>query len=187
MGPSHRPRSETKDAYPTLASSKMPQVCGSVNSAPKPARAWPTDSFFFSASMGWAGSCTSAQISPQASTPQPPSTQKPMRHELASISQASGVPVSSRPMPPTLMARPEMAAKRCAGMCRAMNTVHTRKAGAQPMPISTWPATSMPKLVDSADTAAPAIATGKAVSTVRRTPCRSMPMPMNSCMLPKAK
>ena len=74
----------------------------------------------------------------------PPSTQKPMRQDEASISQASGVPVSSMPMPPRPSVMPEMAAKRFAGMLRAMNTVQTRKAGAQPTPISTWPATSMP-------------------------------------------
>jgi hypothetical protein len=82
---------------------------------------------------------------------------------------------------------PETEAKRAAGKCRAMNTVHTRKAGAQPMPISTWPVISSGKLVASADSSAPAIASGKAVSTVRRTPWRSMPMPMKSCMAPKAK
>jgi hypothetical protein len=38
---------------------------------------------------------------------------------------------------------PETVAKRAAGKCRAMNTVHTRKAGAQPTPISACPATSM--------------------------------------------
>ena len=65
--------------------------------------------------------------------------------------------------------------------------VHTRNAGALPMPISTWPATSIGKPVASADTAAPRAISGEAVSTVRRSPCRSMPMPMNSCRPPKAK
>ena len=110
-----------------------------------------------------------------------------MRQDVASISHASGVPVISMPMPPNPSVMPDTAAKRPGGKCRAMNTVQTRKAGAQPTPISTWPSTSTPKFGASADSAAPAMASGKAVSTVRRTPCRSMPMPMNNCMPPKAK
>ncbi len=66
-----------------------------------------------------------------------------MRHELASTSQASGVPVASSPMPPRLITAPDTAAKRSGGKWCATNTVHTRKAGAQPMPISTWPSSSV--------------------------------------------
>jgi hypothetical protein len=162
----------------------MPSVCGSVNSAPKPRSASAIEP---GRAAAWAGSCTSRQISSQASTPSPASTQKPVRQELACTSQASGVPVNSMPTPPSAITRPETAAKRTGGKWRAMNTVQTRKAGAQPMPISTCPSTSTPKLPARADSAEPAMATGKATSTVRRTPCRSMPMPMNSCMAPKAK
>ena len=38
-----------------------------------------------------------------------------------------------------------------------------------------------------AETAAPTIASGNAASTVRRTPCRSMPIPANNCMPANAK
>ena len=85
-------------------------------------------------------------MSPQAATEQPASTQNPMRHDVASTSQASGVPVASRPTPPRLITAPESAVKRCTGKWRAMKTVQTRNAGAQPTPISTWPNTNTPKL-----------------------------------------
>lgn len=65
--------------------------------------------------------------------------------------------------------------------------VHTRKAGAQPMPISTCPITSHVKLPASADIAAPSTISGVAASTVRLSPCMSMPMPITSCRPPKAK
>ena len=82
---------------------------------------------------------------------------------------------------------PFTAANRAAGNRRAMNTVHTRNAGAQPMPISTCPTSSSVKLGASADSAAPAIVSGNAASTVRRTPCKSMPTPIASCSAPNAK
>ena len=126
----------------------------------------------------------SRSVLPQAHVEQFVSRMLPAAQQA---SQASGVPVSSMPMPPRPSVRPEIAANRSAGKWRAINTVHDRKAGAQPMPISTCPATSIGKVVASADSAEPAMATGNAVSTVRRTPCRSMPMPMNSCIAPNAK
>jgi hypothetical protein len=43
------------------------------------------------------------------------------------------------PTEPMPSVSPLTAAKRSAGKLRAMNTVHTRKAGAQPTPVSTWP------------------------------------------------
>src|SRR5574337_298486 len=165
----------------------MPTVHGRRSSAAKASTACAIDSRGASGARGSGGSCTCHAISPQAATEQPASTKKPMRHDVASTSHASGVPVTSRPMPPTLRIRPETAAKRSGGKWRAMNTVHTRKAAAQPMPISTCPSTSTAYPGASADSSAPAIASGKAVSTVRRTPCRSMPTPMASCSAPNAK
>ena len=123
----------------------------------------------------------------QASADIAPNARKPARHDCCSMSQASGVPVSSRPAEPMPSAVPDTDAKRSPANWRAMNTVHTRNAGAQPMPMSTWPSTSGKKLCDIAATSAPTIASGKAVSTVRRTPYRSMPIPMKSCSAPKAK
>ena len=70
---------------------------------------------------------------------QPASTPKPQRQSLASISQASGVAVASTPMLLRLMIRPEMAVKRCALKWWLMNTVQTKNAGAQPVPISICP------------------------------------------------
>jgi len=57
------------------------------------------------------------------------------------MSQANGVPVSTSPRPPMPMATPDIAAKRCAGKLLAMKSVHTTKAGEQPMPIKAWPST----------------------------------------------
>src|SRR5574340_1040145 len=48
---------------------------------------------------------------------------------------------------------------------RAMNTGHTRTAGAQPRPTSPCPASSSAKFGASADSAAPAIVSGNAAST----------------------
>ena len=70
------------------------------------------------------------------------STPKPQRQWLTSISQASGVAVASTPRPLMLMISPEVAVKRCGAKYLAMNTVHTRKAGAQPVPISICPSSS---------------------------------------------
>ena len=70
------------------------------------------------------------------------STPKPQRQWLTSISQASGVAVASTPRPAMLITSPETGVKRCGAKYLAMNTVHTRKAGAQPVPISTWPSSS---------------------------------------------
>ena len=145
-GPSHKPRSAMNEAYPTLDSSMIPSVCGSKNSAPNLANASRNDSLgkaLTGCSASRAGSCTSRQISSHASAAITPSAAKPMRQEVASISQASGVPVISMPIPPRPRMMPEIAAKRPAGKCREINTVHTRNAGAHPMPIRTWPNTSM--------------------------------------------
>ena len=98
--------------------------------------------FHFAFGAADAGSCTQRQIASHASAEAAASTTNPARHEYACTSQASGVPVTSMPMPPIASTSPETVAKRAAGKCRAMNTVHTRKAGAQPTPISACPATS---------------------------------------------
>ena len=78
----------------------------------------------------------------QASAEPAASTRKPVRQELTSTTQASGVPVSSMPRPPIPSTSPETDANCAAGNWRAMNTVHTRKAGAQPMPISACPSST---------------------------------------------
>lgn len=78
----------------------------------------------------------------QASTQPSASAAKPQRQELASISQASGVAVASTPRLPMLITSPEVAVKRSAAKCRLMNSVHTRNAGAQPVPISSCPSRS---------------------------------------------
>ncbi|MDT4862830.1 hypothetical protein FQZ97_975030 [compost metagenome] len=118
----------------------MPSVCGMANSAPN----WRTASGIDSFCCGTAdaGSCTQRQIASQANADAKASTRKPARHEYACTSHASGVPVASMPRPPMASTMPDTVAKRAAGKCRAMNTVHTRKAGAQPTPISACPATS---------------------------------------------
>ena len=50
--------------------------------------------------------------------------------------------VASTPRLLTLITMPETAVKRAPPKCRLMNTVQTRKAGAQPVPISIWPSIS---------------------------------------------
>ena len=77
----------------------MPAVCGTRSSAPMVATAWRSDSRGAPAAGG--GSCIHSAMAPQDSAAQAASTQKPMRQELTSISQASGVPVTSMPRPPT--------------------------------------------------------------------------------------
>ncbi len=86
-----------------------------------------------------------------------------------------------------LIASPDMAVKRSAAKCRAMNTVQARKAGAQPMPISACPSTSAPKPGAKAHSAAPPTAIGNAHRTVRRTPYRSSESPMVICSRPKPR
>ena len=118
----------------------MPHVCGMANSAADSRRAaitvdrrpW----------RGLAGSRTKAKMTSQASAEPAASTRNPVRQELTSTTQASGVPVSSMPRPPIPSTSPETDANCAAGNWRAMNTVHTRKAGAQPMPISACPSTT---------------------------------------------
>ncbi|MOA28281.1 hypothetical protein D3C78_1492100 [compost metagenome] len=90
------------------------------------------------------GSCTFQAISSQDSTDSAPSRAKLLRQPWRSTSQASGVPVSSMPMPPSPRLTPDTMANCEALKWRAMYTVQTRKAGAQPRPISTWPASSQP-------------------------------------------
>ena len=136
---------------------------------------------------GRPGSRTRQAIASQASTDSPASTPKPQRQLLRSISQASGVAVASTPRPLRLITRPEMAVKRSGAKCRPMNTVHTRKAGAQPAPISACPSSSTPKLPACEDSSAPATANGSASRMVRRTPHKSSDTPMASCMAPNAK
>jgi hypothetical protein len=85
------------------------------------------------------------------------------------------------------MVMPEIEAKPAGSKLRAMNTVHTRNAGAHPIPIRIWPSTSWAKPCADAATIEPATASGKAASTVRRTPYRSMPIPMKSCSAPNEK
>jgi hypothetical protein len=46
-------------------------------------------------------------------------------------------------MPARLITSPDIAVKREASKCRAMNTVHARNAGAQPTPINACPSSSM--------------------------------------------
>jgi hypothetical protein len=133
------------------------------------------------------GSCTFHAISAHAATEQPASAQKPMRHDQVCTSHANGVPVASSPTPPMLSTVPDIAANRAGSKRRAMKTVHARNAGAQPTPINTWPSTNVLYDGARADSTAPATASGKPISTVRRTPCRSMPMPTKSCMAPNAK
>ena len=126
-----------------MPSNRMPSVCGSRNSAPKRRTATPQRSRS-GAAPATAGSCTRRQISSHASTDKPASSAKPLRQPQLSTSQASGVPVSSRPVPPMPRPMPETKAKRELGKCREMNTVQARNAGAQPTPISNWPISSQP-------------------------------------------
>ena len=126
-----------------MPSSKMPSVCGSMNSAPKRRTAVPQRSRA-GAGPARAGSCTRRQIKSHASADSTASSTKPLRQPHCCTSQASGVPVSSRPSPPTPMPTPDRNAKREAGKCRAMNTVQARKAGAQPTPMSSCPNISQP-------------------------------------------
>src|ERR1019366_9513987 len=110
----------------------MPGVYGSRNSDTKVSAARPSDSRGRSgAGSRDRGSCTFHAIRHHAAAEQPASTQKPIRQEVASTSHASGVPVASSPIPPMLRTAPDIAANRSAAKCRAMNTVHTKKAGAQ--------------------------------------------------------
>ena len=126
-----------------MPSNMMPSVWGSRNRAPKRRTATPQRSRSGAASAR-AGSCTRRQISSHASTDNTASSAKPLRQPQRSTSQASGVPVSSRPMPPMPRPTPDTNAKRELGKCREMNTVHARNAGAQPTPISNWPSSSQP-------------------------------------------
>ncbi|MNV49018.1 hypothetical protein D3C71_1409530 [compost metagenome] len=114
-GPSHSPRSVRKEAYVVSASSMIPAVCGSKNSAPNPRTACSTDSRGGALCVGCAGSCTFQKISSQASAAKPASTAKPMRQDDSCTSHASGVPVNNMPSPPTPMATPETIANRLAG------------------------------------------------------------------------
>ena len=123
----------------------------------------------------------------QLSRPRAASTPKPQRQLLSSINSASGVAVASKPRPLMLITRPDTAVNRAAGKYRPMNTVHTRNAGAQPLPISTCPSSSQPKLGASADITPPTTATGKAQTMVRRTPNTSIDTPITSCISPKEK
>ena len=52
--------------------------------------------------------------------------------------------------------------------------------------MSIWPSISQPYCGAQADSAAPAMASGNALSTVRRRPYKSMPMPMKNCITPNA-
>ena len=159
-------------------------MCGSFSSASTPRSAPPSVS---PAPAPRGGLRTSAKIASHDSTDIAPSTTKAVRHEVASISHASGVPVSSMPIVPSAIAVPDTAAKRCAGKRREMNTVQATKAGEQPIPISAWPSSSSRKSGAAAASAAPIIVSGNAVSTVRRSPRRSMPIPIASCSVPNAK
>ena len=89
-----------------------------------------------------AGSRTNAKMTSQASADPAASTRKPVRQELTFTTQASGVPVISMPSPPMPSTMPDTEANRAASNWRAMNTVQTRNAGAQPMPISACPSTA---------------------------------------------
>ena len=127
-----------------MPSTSMPQVWGRVSSSAKRTKAWPQDSLSVLGACGRRGSCTMAKISSQDATHSPHSSQKPLRQPPSSTTQASGVPVNSRPRPPTPMDRPEKKANRSAGKWRAMKMVQARKAGEQPTPISNWPSISQP-------------------------------------------
>ena len=91
------------------------------------------------------------------------------------FTNASGVPVNSKPRLPTPRPTPDMKAKRWLGKWRATNTVQARNAGAQPTPISSCPSISQPYCGAQADSAAPITVRGKALSTVRRSPTTSAP------------
>ena len=98
-------------------------------------------------------------------------------------SQASGVPVTSMPDAadrPAPCPTPPRSAP--AGKCRAMKTVHTRKAGAQPMPISTWPTTSTREAGRQRRQQRADDRQRKRRSTVRRTPVQVDADAHESCM-----
>ena len=117
----------------------MPRVCGMAISR---ADSRSADITVLAGCPAGALSRTTANTATQASAEPAASTANPVRHELTSTTQASGVPVASIPSPPSPSTSPDTEANCAAGKRRAMKTVHTRKAGAQPIPISACPSST---------------------------------------------